>query len=387
MTPIVNTHVHVPPNFSAFTTARQVVEAAQAEGVSILGLSNFFDQQVYSQMGQMITEAGILPLFGLEFITVVPDLEAQGIRINDPANPGRMYLTGKGIDPCRTPTTGAAQIAAEIRRGNDDRAEKMVARVAEHFFNTGFDTGLDAETIIAQVATRSEVPTTWVSLQERHIAQAFQEAVFGFTGEKRTHVLTQAYGCPPHEREDPVAVQAEIRSRLLKSGTPGFVPEAGLSFEDAYTYILDMGGIPCYPILADGSDPICPFEASPSKLVDQILDRGIYAAELIPIRNHSALVDEYVHVLRSAGLIVMAGTEHNTLDRIPIDPSCVDGPMSITARQGFFEGTCVVAAHADLISRNQPGYVDSSGARVGEVSTLAGHGKTMVQVLSYPGRT
>ena len=45
--PVVNTHVHVPPNFSAFTSVADAVGAAAAQGVRAMGISNFFDQQVY----------------------------------------------------------------------------------------------------------------------------------------------------------------------------------------------------------------------------------------------------------------------------------------------------------------------------------------------------
>ena len=369
---ITNTHVHVPPNFSAFATPREVIEAASAENLRVLGVSNFYDQHVYAMIRDLAGSAGVVAEYGLEFITLVPDLEVAGIRINDPANPGRMYLTGKGIDPFRTPTVRAAEIAHRIREGNDSRASQMVEQVARCFTAVGFDTGVTADGIIAQVAGRGQVPVEWVSLQERHIARAFQEALDRVPREQRRDVLSGAYGSLSQANlDDPVAVQAEIRSRLLKAGTPGFVPEVPLSFEDAYAYILDMGGIPCYPILADGCDPVCPFEASPDGLAQELLRRGIYAAELIPNRNHRGVVDEYVSALASAGLIVMAGTEHNTQDKIPLNPMCADGEPSETARRAFFEATCVVVAHAERVRRGENGYVDSTGALIQDVEGVA----------------
>ena len=47
--PIVNTHVHVPPNFSAYATPSEVIREAVAQGVRALGISNFYDQQVYAR--------------------------------------------------------------------------------------------------------------------------------------------------------------------------------------------------------------------------------------------------------------------------------------------------------------------------------------------------
>ena len=162
--------------------------------------------------------------------------------------------------------------------------------------------------------------------------------------------------------EDPVAVQGEIRSRLMKAGRPAFVAESPVSFEDAYRLVLEMDGIPCYPTLADGVDPVCPWETPAVELAARVLARGIHAAELIPIRNRPAVVDEYVAAFRSAGIIVTAGTEHNTPDRIPLEPRCVDGSLpSAAARDIFWEGTCVIAAHQHLRSQGRPGFVDRDG--------------------------
>lgn len=380
MPPIVNTHVHVPPNFSAFTTAADVVETARAEGVRAIGISNFYDQQVYDRFAGLCRAAGIVPLFGLEFITLVPDLEAAGIRVNDPANPGRMYVCGKGIDPFRDKSPEAAATAAEIRTGNDTRAAEMLARLDAHLAGAGFSTRLTADAIAADVAERGDVPVEWVSLQERHIARAVEEAVTAMPREERAAVLEKAYGAPAKASlDDPVAMQGEVRSRLLKAGTPGFAPEVPLSFDAAYAYVLAMGGIPCYPTLADGVTPVCPFEEPPAELAARLVDRGIHLAELIPIRNASAVVDVYVDAFLAAGIEVVAGTEHNTADRIPFDPACTDGPMSEKARAAFWRGTCIVAAHQARVAAGEPGYVDTTGARAADADELVAEGAAIIE--------
>jgi len=363
-TPVVNTHIHFPPNFSAFDTVEDVITTATGEGARAIGISNFFDQQVYADFAEQAVAAGIVPLFGLEFITLDDELSAAGIRVNDPANPGRMYLCGKGIAPFREKSALASRVATEIRLGNDERADTMVAKLADWFLTCGLDTGLTAEVIAHEVATAAGVPFEWVSLQERHVARAFQKALFQSPLTERASLLEAAYGAPSGvDLDDAVALQGEIRSRLIKVGTPGFVPEVPLGFADAYAYVLEMGGIPTYPTLADGVSPVCPFEEPATELAAKLLERGIHAAELIPIRNTSVCVDAYVKAFTDAGIIVMGGTEHNTADRIPIEVACVDGPVSDIARYAFWEATCVVAAHQHLVAQGQPGYVDASGAR------------------------
>ncbi len=378
--PIVNTHVHLPPNFSAFSTVVDAVETAAAQGVRAVGVSNFYDQQVYRRFADLAAEAGVVALYGLELITVVADLEAAGTRVNDPANPGRVYVCGKGIDPFREKSPEAAATAAEIRRGNDARAEQMLTSLSAHLQTAGLPASLDATGVAAAVAARAEVPVEWVSLQERHIAQAVEETVSALPRQQRARLLERAYGAPGSaDLDDPAALQAEIRSRLLKAGRPGFAPEVPLTFEAAYRYVLAMGGIPCYPTLADGADPVCPFEEPPAALAQRVRERGIVLAELIPVRNRSAVVDAYVEAFTAAGIEVVAGTEHNTVDRVPYDPACVDGPVSEASRQAFYEGTCIVAAHQARVAVGEPGFVDESGARAADRDRLVAEGRAIIE--------
>jgi hypothetical protein len=364
MQPVLNTHVHLPPNFSAFETAEDAVATAAAEGIGVLGASNFHDHRIYGRFAVAAAAAGIVPLFGLEFISVVDALRDAGTKVNDPGNPGRIYLCGKGIDPFSSPTPTAARLAAQVRAAEADRMREMVPLLRARFADSGLQTALTVDSIAEEVADRAGVPSEWVVLQERHVALAFQEALFLVAApERRPTLLARAFGGPVGASgDDPIAVQGEIRSRLMKAGRPAFVPESPVSFDDARRLVLEMGGIPCYPTLADGASPVCPWEEPPAALAQRLLARGIHAAELIPNRNRPAVVDAYVAAFREAGIVVMAGTEHNTRDRIPLEPRCVDGALpSPAARAAFREGTSVVVAHQHLRASGRPGYVDGQG--------------------------
>lgn len=360
---MLNTHIHLPPNFSAFETAEDAVQAAATEGIRVLGASNFHDHGIYRRFADAAAAAGIVPLFGLEFISVIDSRDAA-VKVNDPANPGRIYLCGKGVDPFTAPTATASRLLALVRAADADRMRAMVPLVRARFAKAGLETALTAESIVADVAERAGVPGAWVVLQERHVAMAFQEALFlVIPPERREGLLARAFGGPVGASiDDPIAIQGAIRSRLMKAGRPAFVPESAVSFDDAYRLILEMDGIPCYPTLADGASPVCPWEEPPDALARRVLERGIHAAELIPNRNRPAVVDAYVGAFRDAGIIVMAGTEHNTRERIPLEPRCVDGSLpSPAARAVFREATCVVAAHQHLRASGRPGYIDDQG--------------------------
>lgn len=370
--PLTNLHVHVAPNFSAFVDVDDVVAEALAEGVRAIGISSFFDASVYARFDEACRGAGIVPLFGLEFVTLDTDLAAAGVKVNDPANPGRIYFCGKGIQPFKAVDEAAAATYRAIRQGNDERATAMVSAVNGHFAAVGVAADVSADAVALAVAERAGVPTEWVSLQERHIAQAFGDAIAALPASEQADALARVLGrASTSDLADSVAIQGELRSALLKSGTVGFVPEVPLSFDAVYAYVLAAGGIPTYPILADGAPTISEFEAPPAELAERLLARGVHAAELIPNRNASAVVDEYVSALNAAGIIVMGGTEHNTSDRIPLDPACADGPLSELARNAFYTAACVVAAHQALVADGQPGYVDAAGALVGDAEHVA----------------
>ncbi len=362
--PIVNSHIHLPPNFSAFATPEQAARLAAAEGLAAIGTSNYHDFRVYRRFAAAAADAGVMALFGVEIITLLDDLPGGGTLVNDPTNINRMYLCGKALTRVDPPIPVAAGRMAAMRAASDDRLRRMTSLVAARFARAGLDGSATLDSIAASVAEKCGVPLDWVALQERHVAQAFQEALFrDVAPNERAAALGRLFDAPAGvDTTDAVAVQEAFRSNLMKSGGPAFVPEAATSFDDAYRLILELGGIPCYPILADGTSPICAFEDPPEALAERLLDRAIYCAELIPVRNRPEVVDRYVTALRRAGIVVMAGTEHNTQRMIPLEPQALGGaPLSGLAREAFWEATCVVAAHQEMGRAGRPGYVDSDG--------------------------
>jgi len=370
----VNTHVHVPPNFSAFASPEEAVGLAVAQGIRVLGTANYYDFRIYRRFEAAARSASIVPLFGSEFHTVAEDLD--GIRINDPSNPGQFNLCGKGLTQFDPPTESAACLIATMRDANALRMRTMAERLAQHFTEAGVAGGPSYTQIKATVARRSGVPEAWIALQERHLAEAFQELLFSSVPERdRPTVLDRLWGRQPAvDAAEVVAVQEALRSHLLKFGKPAFVPESELTFEQAYRLVLDLGGIPCYPIFADAASSISEFEDPPEALVERILDRRLYCAELFPSRNRPEIVDRYVLALRGAGIIVVAGTDHNTKQMTPLSPTAGGEPLSLRARRAFWEGTCVVAAHQELRTAGRPGYVDPTGA------LAAGFGDTETRI-------
>lgn len=358
-----NSHVHLPPNFSAFDQVEEALDAAASEGVIVVGGSNYYDFSVYGRFAEGALDRGIYPLFGTEIITMMPELRDSGARINDPGNPGKAYICGKGFSALDPMTPRAKELIARICGEDDKRIALMSQAMAAIFDDTGIQSGLDSETIAKQVAKRHQVPVATVHLQERHLAQAFQESLFKHVKESdRKDKLTKLFGVEFKGLPgDAVGIQGLIRTHLMKAGKPAFVEEWFVGFGEAVELIKELGGMVVYPVLTDGAKPICEFEATPQILIDNLQSRGIEAAEFIPIRNEPALLGEYAFALREAGILVAAGTEHNTLDRIPMEPFCKGGvPIPDDVAEVFYEGACIMVGHQNAALRGEPAFGQAS---------------------------
>ncbi len=75
--PKINAHIHLPPNFSAFKTVRQAVELAAKQGIGLLGVSNYYDYDVYADFIEQTSRHRIFPLFGVEIIASMKRLSPR----------------------------------------------------------------------------------------------------------------------------------------------------------------------------------------------------------------------------------------------------------------------------------------------------------------------
>lgn len=362
--PAFNTHIHLPPNFSAFQSVREAVDRAAAQGVQVLGAGNYYDFTVYQDFVSAARSKGVFPLFNTEIISLDKKLQQKNIRINDPGNPGKMYICGKGISKIADRTPRAEELLSTIRRNDTLRMRQMIEKMSACFSGCGMDINLDDAAIIDRVVKRHGCRPEMVTLQERHAAQAFQEVFFDKVPvEQRIGKLTKLFAAQPKSKpDDAVGIQNEIRSHLMKAGKPCFVPETFITPAQARQLIGRLGGIPCYPVLADGASPVCEYETPVDRLVDTLKDNEFTLVEFIPLRNTPETLTQYAKTIRAAGILLTVGTEHNTLDMPPMEPACLKGAeIPEELKDLFWEGTCVLAAHQFLSAHGKGGYVDEKG--------------------------
>ena len=342
----VNAHLHTPYSFSAFSDVKQALDMAASEGVKVVGINDFYSMDGYKDWKEGCAERALFPLFGIEFIALNADDQAAGLRVNDPNNPGRTYISGKGLAYPVTLFGEEARQLAAVKAESNAQVERMCAKLNEHLKAVGEEFTLD----FAQIAEE----LTHGSIRERHLAKALRLAVeraaaagVSDAQEHYERILGQPLKA---DINNAAAVENEIRSRLLKAGGAAFVPEdpkAFLPMDTVRDVILAAGGIPTYPFLADNAKgEFTDFEEDLQKCADILKKRGITSCEFITTRNTVSVLESYASYLVDEGFTVTFGSEHNTPAMEPIKLRARDrGDLTCKLKKINYLGACKVAAH------------------------------------------
>lgn len=358
-----NTHVHSPYSFSSFDSIRQIVSFAKEEQIVALGINDFNTFDGFLEFADTCEEFGIYPLFNIEFITLSQEDKIKRARWNDPVNTGIMYLCGKGLNKNPVLSRNSRNLMASIWKGTQDRIWKMIDLLNEYMHKKDIDISLDYNQVRYKYAKNS--------VRERHIAKALYLA---FTEKwndpvKLGAAFKRLFNDPDFSVDlcDSVNMQNEIRKRLLKAGQTAYVeekPDAFMEFSEAKTLILEAGGIPCYPLLADDLKNCTEMETDISLLASKLLEMGIYAVEFISNRTPFEMLKKYSRYFWKKGFCVTFGTEHNTSERFSLVPCAKKGfPFDKELECIAYGGTCIIAAHQEFHDQNKPGFIDKQGLK------------------------
>lgn len=360
---LVNGHFHTPFSFSAFTEIEQAFRMAQSEGVQVLGVNDFYTSDGYPEFAALAAKYKIFPLFNIEFMALQRDLQEAGVRVNDPANPGRTYMSGKGLNHPFKIGAEALALLQQVQHESNVQTAEMVAKL--NAFLAELNAGISF--------TFDELKVKYAKnmLRERHIAKALRIAIdekFTSEEDKKAFYLKVFSGKEVKSKLDDVAgLENEIRGNLLKAGGKAFVaedPKAFLSLDEVKKVIISAGGIPCYPVLLDDPKGVCTdFEADAQKLYQMLVERNIFSIELIPGRNDFNILKKFVQFFRSKNFLVSFGTEHNTPQLDPVKVSCRHGvELDDELNQIGYEGACIIAAHQYLVAKGEEGFLHPDGS-------------------------
>lgn len=358
----VNAHLHTPYSFSAFRDIPQALDMGVAENISVMGINDFYTTDGYREWANEAVTRGIFPLFNIEYISLNKADQQAGLRVNDPGNPGRTYLSGKGLAYPPVMDEPFASALEAVRRESNGHVAGMCARLNILLEEKGAGFRLDFESIRHEM-TRGMV-------RERHLARALREKMdAGYpVAEENLAFYSLIFGGKAlvSDHTNQAAVENEIRNNLLKAGGPAFIPEPPEAFLDSEMVcgmILNQGGIPTYPFLADDSNGnFTHFEGSKEKAAEILQERNIWSVEFITTRNSLEVLEEYVCYFDSLGFAVTLGSEHNTPAMEPIGLKARKmTPLSPVLEEINYKGACLVAAHQYLVATEGQGWLDASG--------------------------
>ncbi len=359
----VNAHLHTPYSFSAFKDVNQALDMAVAEGVKVVGINDFYTTDGYQAWSTGCKERGLFPLYNIEFISLNEADQKAGLRVNDPGNPGRTYLSGKGLsNPFVLAEPFATQLA-DVRAEANAQVEAMCGKVNEilEANNAGFILDFDW---IKEGLTKG-------SIRERHLAKALRLKVYEACGNdeiKIQELFAKLFSGKELKSlvSDIAGVENEIRGNLLKACGGAFVPEdpkAFLPMQTVCDIIIAAGGIPTYPFLADDAKGgYTDFENDLERVAKQLTERGFHSVEFITTRNNVELLEKYASYLHDQGFVVTFGSEHNTPAMEPLELFARNN-VSLTEKllKINYEGACVIATHQFFVAQGYVGYVDERG--------------------------
>jgi hypothetical protein len=375
-----NGHIHTPYSFSAFKALETAFMMARDEKISVLGINDFYVTDGYKLFHEGCLRNNIFPLFNIEFIGLLKKEQENGIRINDPNNPGRIYFSGKGLDfPFETGWVQKRQLK-RVKRESQNQVKAMIAKLNKLTSQQNPTLKLSYNDIKKRYAHDL--------VRERHIAKALRDlAAESYSShEEQLGFLEKLYGRKSkYAMTDEASLENEIRSILLKSGGAAFVEENKKSFlelKKIIKIIIKSGGIPCYPVLLDDSaGKYTEFESDPEKLYLSLKNLGVECIELIPGRNDHNTLKKFVEFFHDKGFLITFGTEHNTPEMIPLTVSARGSvPLDESLKTIGWEGACVIAAHQYLRADGRQGYVLEDGTHsVKQMRELINLGQLVIE--------
>jgi hypothetical protein len=358
----VNAHIHTPYSYSSFDSIDSIIKAARKENISVLGINDFNTVNGFDEWADKCYNAGIFPLFNIEMIGLGrSDLEA-GRRVNDPNNPGRTYISGKALTYPMKISGDRLKKIEHIKNLSNEHVYKMTIKVNDILGGINSKMIIDFDKMIHD-HTRGMA-------RERHLASMIRYEIESnyLPGNKRDEIYLKLLGNSflNIDQGDHAQIENLIRSKLLKSGGAAFVEEDTEIFiepREIHDLILDAGGIPTYPFLADFNNGLyTDFEKDRDKAASSLMERGFFSTEFIPSRNDFHRLRDYVMYLYDRGFLITFGTEHNSPGTKPLEVKAAgDHELDDDLIGINFEGACILTAHQYKSAIEGQGYLDEEG--------------------------
>lgn len=346
-----NMHCHTCYSYNGYGfTPAYIAYLARKSGWLAAGIIDFDVLDAVEEFKASAEQFDINYSCGIETRVFVRELADAAI--NSPGEPGIAYHLGLGfttnaIPPC------AKEFARTLRETAGARVRTMTGLVNGVLDPVRLDFEKDVATL-----------TPAGNATERHLCQAYREkaeALFPdrearaeFWGEKLNVSAADARKLI----DDPVKLEAKIRSCTMKQGGAGYIAPTASSFpslEAFNKFIIECGAIPTVAWLHGLSRG----EADVDRLLDLHMEKGAAMLNIIPDRNLGsarciAELDRVIAACAERDLPVVIGTEMNAPGLKLVDDISAE-PLRKHAAT-FVRGAQILAGHT-LFSKLGRGYL------------------------------
>lgn len=344
-----NMHCHTFFSFNGYGYSPTHVACwAKAERLFSAGLIDF---DVLDGVDEFLAAARELDLrasCGVESRVVVKEMLDKVI--NSPGEPGIAYHLGVGFTTSGIPAEQRKYLDA-MKAAANARTRGIVEKVNPALSPLELDFEKDVLTL-----------TPGGNATERHVCMAYAEkAVKLFnTPVKLAGFWALKLGMTEEEAlkliQNSVKLQGVIRSKMMKSGGPGYVkpdPSSFPSLEAMNRFTIKSGAIPSIAWLNGDSDG----EADPDALLDLHESYGAAMFNLIPDRNWNfgdpavkaakvANMDKIIASCLKRDMPVFCGTEMNAAGQKLVDTFAE--PALARHLKTFVDGAAILNAHTIL---------------------------------------
>jgi len=356
----VNLHIHTNESFSVFENPTEAVWHAYNQDVEYFGINDHYTISGHHEFNKACKIAGLKACFSIEAIGLDRASFTENRRYNDPENPGRIYLIGKGVTRDLIPGSKSWMIMHNMRDAIQNRNRKIVDKISAYAQKKGYHLELSYKDV--------KTLTPRGNATERHVVQTFCEKLNKLIpeNEKKLKILNDLLGVKVSEKMlyDQAALQTLVRSKLIKIGMPCYVEEdqsAFTSIENLVNIYLEYGAVPTYPFMGF---PVTEEEQNLEMLVEKVSGLGMYAFDLID-RVEIDRAREIIEVASHYGFPVFIGTEHNTKKMQPLVGKVGRYPEFY---EYFRKSAQFVVGHQLLSVLCDFGYVDDGGKpRIGDL--------------------
>jgi hypothetical protein len=357
-----NTHIHTPYSFSPFETMERIVASAKEEDIAALGINDNATCEGFAEFAALCSRFRIYPIFNMEFLVRQDDLKTDTSLRNAPADRGFLYLCGKSLMHPLDLSTDHQNLLVASWKKTQDHVWGIIGRLNDYLTKVKIDISIDYNDVRKRYAKKI--------VHERHVARALHDALI------QTYTIPAAFenaltrlsggeALAAH-RHDPVWIQNEIYDKVLVSN-PAVASSTEkihyMRLHEAFSLILDGGGIPCYSIGAITVNRVAECENEAAKLAETLERSRIFAVDFFPLRNEFEILKTYARVFAGRGFCITFGTGQNTPERMSFVPAFFGNqPLDEDLSRIGWEGACILAAHQEMRKTNRSGFVDNQGA-------------------------